>query len=354
MFKIMRREIKNYMKRPLFWIGIVVIFFGVFQSIGPYLRTHYILPDEEIANDLHDSVYAGEVFEGYVPSTEEQRRETWEKNVKEMLVLELQMDQTKAESIINEMKVMDIRKACKYLEEEYNYHGAIYTYEDSAYHKGSREEINSYLEGKLEQKSFSYYFARKFVDFSGLYMGFFATLMLSLLFMQDTRKNTYELLHTKPVSAEKYILGKVGGGFIVCFLALAILNLVFWILCCIFTKSSGFEVRLIDFLLSTCLYVLPNMLMIVCIYTLISLIFKNPLPAAPFLILYMVYSNMGSQNAEGIYGYFGRPLAIMVRFPGPFFDTALPPKVLLNQSFLILASMGIMIISIQLWKRRRI
>ena len=172
--------------------------------------------------------------------------------------------------------------------------------------------------------------------------------------MQDTRKNTYELLHTKPVSAASYLLGKVGGGFAVCLIILAILNLIFFILCSILTKSSGFEVRLMDFILATCFYILPNMLMIVSVYSLISLIFKNPLPAVPLLLLYMVYSNMGSRNAEGVYGYYGRPLAIMVRFPGTFFDTAPPPMALLNQSFLILAATGIILMSKQIWKRRRV
>ena len=111
--------------------------------------------------------------------------------------------------------------------------------------------------------------------------------------------------------------------------------------------------QLWDFVVSTVLYILPNMLMIVSIYTLISLIFKNPLPGVPLLILYMVYSNMGGRTAEGVYGYWGRPLAIMVRFPGQLFDTTPPPMVLLNQSFLILASVVIILFSIQLWKRRR-
>ena len=112
--------------------------------------------------------------------------------------------------------------------------------------------------------------------------------------------------------------------------------------------------RLWDFIVSTILYILPNMLMIVCIYTLIAFIFKNPLPGVPFLILYMTYSNMGRMNAEGIYGYWGRPLAIMVRFPGQLFDTAPPPMVLFNQSFLILMSLAILLMSVWIWKRRRI
>ena len=104
---------------------------------------------------------------------------------------------------------------------------------------------------------------------------------------------------------------------------------------------------------ASCFYILPNMLMIVCIYTLFSILFKNPLPAVPLLIIYMVYSNMGSRNAEGVCGYYGRPLAIMVRFQGRFFDTAPPPMALFNQSMLLLASAVLTGISIRLWKRRR-
>lgn len=51
-----------------------------------------------------------------------------------------------------------------------------------------------------------------------------------------------------------------------------------------------FEVHLADFLLATCFYSLPNMLMIVSVYSLISLLFKSPLPTVPLLLLYMVYS----------------------------------------------------------------
>ena len=185
-------------------------------------------------------------------------------------------------------------------------------------------------------------------------MGFTATVLLAFLFFQDMRKNTYELLHTKPVSAGKYVAGKVAGGFLVCVIILGILNLVFWAAALICTRGNGFEIRLTDFLAATCLYILPNMLMIVSVYALVSLIFKNPLPAVPLLVLYMLYSNMGSRNAEGVYGYYGRPLAIMVRFPGMLFDTAPPPMVMVNQCCLIAASFIIILICVQLFRRRRI
>jgi len=353
MSSIFKREVKNYIKKPLLWIGIAVVAFMVFQNVSPYLNIHYLAEGEEIVNDYPETSHEGDVFEGYVPMDGEARREAWEEHIQETLVSEFQMKQEEAQAVINETKGMDLMTACGYLE-EYGYYGAYNAYVKTAYHKGTREEINAYIAEKLDHRTFSYYFSRKFADFAGLFMGFFATVLFSVLFMQDTRKNTYELLHTKPVSAGAYLIGKAAGGFTVCLIILAVLNLVFFGLCSVLTKCSGFEVKLTDFLLATCLYILPNMLMIVSVYSLISLLFKSPLPAVPLLLLYMVYSNMGSRDANGVYGYYGRPLAIMVRFPGTFFDTTPPPMVLLNQSILILASAGILFISMQIWKRRRV
>lgn len=353
MWSILKREVKNYMKNPLLWLGIAIGVFMVFQNVSPYLDIHYLAEGETIVNDYPQNYRDGDVFDGYVPTKKESRREMWEERIREVLISEFEMDNEGAQSVIDEMKGMDLKTACDHLE-GYGFYNAYYEYENTTYHKGTREEINSYIAEKLENRAFSYYFSRKFADFAGVFMGFFATVLLSVLFMQDTRSNTYELLHTKPVSAGKYLSGKVGGGFAVCLITLAVLNLIFFGLCLVSAKNSGFEVHLTDFFLSTCFYIVPNMLMIVSVYSLISLLFKSPLPAVPLLLLYMVYSNMGSRNAEGIYGYYGRPLAVMVRFPGSFFDTAPPPMALLNQSFLILAAICIIFLSMQIWKRRRV
>lgn len=264
------------------------------------------------------------------------------------------MSEKEADAAMEVLHGMELKEACEYLEREYHYYGAMLAYREFAYQKGTKDEINAYIENKLRQKSFSYYFSRKFADFAGLYMGFFATIMLSALYMQDTRRTNYELLHTKPISRTGYILGKTAGGFLVCLITLGVLNLLFFAACLIYAKDSGFEVNLLDFIGATCLYILPCMLMIVCIYGLISVLFKNPLPGVPLLVLYMVYSNMGRRNAEGVFGYYGRPLAVMVRFPGLFFDTAPPPMVFMNQTFLIFASVGILLLTQWLWKRRRI
>ena len=38
---VMKREVKNYLKNPLFWVGIVVVIFGLFQILSPYLEVKY-------------------------------------------------------------------------------------------------------------------------------------------------------------------------------------------------------------------------------------------------------------------------------------------------------------------------
>lgn len=350
---IIRREILNYLKRPLFWLAIVVVIFGVFQQLKPYLNIHYITSEDELKNEYPETVHEGEVFEGYIPVSMEEHRELWEDFIQKSLVSDFGMSNEEASGVIQKVSKMEIDEACHYLEDVYGC-DTEYAWQVTTYRKGTMDEINAYIKEELEEHPFSWYFSRKFADFAGLFMGFTATILLAVLFIQDMRKNTYELLHTKPISAMQYVIGKVAGGFLIILLILGILNLIFWAACMICTNGNDFEIRLTDFLLATCLYILPNMLMIVCVYTITALLFKNPLPAVPLLFLYMIYSNMGSVNAEGDYGYYGRPLAIMVRFPGMFFDVTPPPLAMVNQICLLLVSAGIILIGIQLWRRRRI
>lgn len=353
MLAVFTREMKNYLKRPLFWLGIAIVICGVYSCVSPYLTIHYLAPGETIVNDYPETFRSAEVYEGYVPSTAEEQRKLFEQNTAALFIETWNMTAEEANAVIEEMKDMDISQACDFLETQYRYVGAINAYRSTAFRKGTPDEINAYLAQMLSENPFSYYFSRKFADFAGLFMGFFATVMLSVLFLQDTRRHTYELLHTKPIRAGSYVAGKALGGFSVCLIALVILTLTFWALCIFYTRDSGFTVRLTDFITASCLYILPNMLWIVCVYLLISLLFKNPLPAVPLLLLLMVYSNIGSRNAEGIYGYYGHPFAIMVRFLGSFFDTAPPPMALLNQSLLLAASAVILLLAASLWKRRR-
>ena len=179
----------------------------------------------------------------------------------------------------------------------------------------------------------------------------FATVLLSFLFIQDTRKSTYELLHTKPVTAVQYICGKVISGFISMLGVLVILNVIFFMLCLKTSLESGFPVTPIDFCVNSLIYIIPNLLMICCVYTITAVIFKNPLPAAPILFLHIIYSNMLTMKNDI---YYMRPFSIMVRFPGRFFETHVAKMSNINQIILVISSVILVCISVTIWKRRRV
>ncbi len=351
---IVRRELKNFLKNPLFWLGFIIVTVGVYQDTSPWLGLHYFRSDQEIAALPEVEVISdGDILGGYIPVEPEERRKLWEQEIKEALEQEFQMTEKEAESVIETMSSMEIEDACSYLEEHYGYYGAIYLYEDLIYRRGTAEEANGYIRKMLEKHPYSWYFARKFTDFSGLYLGFFAVVLLAFLFWQDTRRSNYELLHTKAVRPWQYVAGKVLGGFLILCLMLLVLNLVFTVLCGITAVREGFRWNPLDLLITSCGCILPNMLMTASVYAAASLLFRNPLPAVPLLFVYLLYSNMGSWNEEGQFGFYGRPLAIMVRFPGSFFETELPDIVRWNQLFLLAASLLLMYAAAKLWKKRR-
>ena len=148
--------------------------------------------------------------------------------------------------------------------------------------------------------------------------------------------------------------GKIAGGFTALLLPLAVMTAVFTFLCMHRGREQGFPVAVWDVFAAAAVYVLPNLLMVICVYALTAFLFKNPLPATPLLILYMVYSNMGSIGPDGNYGYYGRPLAIIVRFPGLFLDTTPPPLALMNQTALLIAAAVIIWVCVRIWKKRRV
>lgn len=123
MWQVLKREVKNYMKNPLFWIGIAAGVWMIVQDTGPYLDIHYLKEGETIVNDYPENCRDGDVFDGYVPAEKELRREMWEERIQEILISEFEMESAKAQSVIDEMKGMDIEEAGRHLE-EYGFYDA--------------------------------------------------------------------------------------------------------------------------------------------------------------------------------------------------------------------------------------
>ena len=70
MIAIFKREIRNYLKRPLFWVGVLLVIYGVFNATSPYLTTHYLTTGEEIINDQSKEKCMRAIFQPRLKSTE--------------------------------------------------------------------------------------------------------------------------------------------------------------------------------------------------------------------------------------------------------------------------------------------
>lgn len=353
---IIKKELKGFLKNPIYYAGILLIVFGLFQILQPYLKLHYWENDAQVASARLKNIADADIMDGYLPATEEEQIELALPDICRELreSLDVSKEETDAitEMFLKEKYRQDEISA--YLIDHYSYTNTDYYLQEAELRQGSAEEVNAYMEEKFGQMRYSEYFARKFADFAGLFFVFFSAVLMAFLFLQDTRKNTYELLHTKPVLAWQYVLGKIAGGFLALLLPLALITSFFTFLCLQNGKNQGFPVAVWDLFGAAIVYILPNLLMVICVYALTAFIFKNPLPATPLLILYMVYSNMGSIGPDGQYGYYGRPLAIIVRFPGLLLDTSPPPLAVMNQTLLLFAAAGVIWGCIKIWKKRRV
>lgn len=354
---IINMELKRYFRNPIFYIGAILVVLGVYSSLSPYLKIHYFNNEDEIHTLENWSEFAdADIMDGYIPTTKEEQYKMGIEKIGQVMVDEFGFNQVQKNELVNKlvMSNMSIMEVAEYMEANYSFLGAnVYFYEVQM-KQASVEEANHYISTSLDKHKYSNYFSRKFADYFSVYIIFYAILMFAFLFIRDSKRDIYELLHTKPLKAREYIIGKIIGGMSALSLVVVIITIIFDILVMLHGKSVGFPVSLWDLWISVVLLIIPNLLMVVSVYTAISVLFKSPLPAVPALVLYMIYSNMGSELEDGVFGYEIRKLAILVRFPDVFFETTIPLQAVINQITLLLGSVIIILLSIVIWRRRRV
>lgn len=353
---IICREFKNYMKNPLYWAGIIILVVSIYSCLSGYLDIHLFSSSQEAEQLKEVSSTDADVMNGYIPTTAEEQIDIGLKNIKQIFVDSYDMSEQEAEQAIQDVKAqnLSIASTIEYLENEYQFYDGKAVFIEAEQKKATSDELNEYIESRLSEHSYAYYFTKKYVDFTGFHVAFFSGILLAFLFIRDMKKDTYELLHTKPVSAGGYVLGKYLGGILPLSLAVLIITTIFTILC----QMNELQTNIIDsignMLIGTALYVMPTVLITTGIYVLISLLFRNPLPALPLILAYIVYSNMGSYDVNGNYGFYGQILGMLFRFEGNFFETEVLPVFLLNQIVLLFLTVLFISIGIWRWRKRRL
>lgn len=354
---IINMELKRYFRNPILYIGAILVALGVYSSVSPYLNIHYFVSESEIHtleewSELSDA----DIMDGYIPTTEEEQYKMGIEKIGQVMLDEFGFNQEEKEELVKQLvkSKMSYPELADYMKTNYSFMSVNVYFFEAQMKQASVEEANHYIDLSLNKQKYSKYFSRKYADYLGVYIIFYAILMFAFLFIRDSKKDIYELLHTKPLKAREYIIGKIIGGMSALTIVVVIITMIFDVLLMLYGKSQGFPVSFWDLWIAVALLIIPNLLMVISVYTLIAVLFKSPLPAVPALILYMIYSNMGTRLEDGNFGYKIRKLAILVRFPGVFFETYTPPQAVFNQIFLIVGSISIIIISILIWKRRRV
>lgn len=353
---IICREFKNYMKNPIYWIGILILLISIYSSLSGYLDIHLFSGNQEIERMDKVSPTDADVISGYIPTTTEEQLDIGLKNIKQTFVDSYDMTEQEAEQAIQEVKSqkLSVEGTIMYLEKEYQFYDGKAFFIEAEQKKATADELNNYIKSRLSEHSYAYYFTKKFADFTGFHVAFFAGILLAFLFLKDMKKDTYELLHTKPISAESYVVGKYFGGILPLSLAVLIIMIVFTILCQMNTLQTNIIDSFANMLIGTVFYVMPTVLIITAIYVLVSLLFRNPLPVLPLILAYIVYSNMGSYDANGYYGFHGKIFGMLFRFEGKFFETKTLPVFLLNQIALLILTALFIIIGIWRWRKKRL
>lgn len=354
---IFKMELKRYFRNPILYIGAILVVLGVYSNVAPYLKIDYFNNEGQIHTLENWSELAdADIMDGYIPTSREEQYKMGLEKIGQVMVDEFGFNQVQKNELVNKLvkSNMSFMEVAEYMEANYSLLSANVYFQESEMKQASVEEANHYISTSLEKHKYSNYFSRKFTDYLGVYLIFYAILMFVFLFIRDSKRDIYELLHTKPLKAREYIIGKIIGGMSALGIVVAIITMIFNVLVMLHGKSVGFPVSFLDLWISVVLLIIPNLLMVVSVYTAIALLFKSPLPAVPALLLYMIYSNMGSELVDGTYGYKIRKLAILVRFPDIFFETITPLQAVMNQIILLLGAVIIILISITIWRRRRV
>jgi len=72
---IIKKELKGFLKNPIYYVGILLIVFGLFQILQPYLKLHYWESDGQVASARLKNIADADIMNGYLPATEEEQIE---------------------------------------------------------------------------------------------------------------------------------------------------------------------------------------------------------------------------------------------------------------------------------------
>ena len=217
----------------------------------------------------------------------------------------------------------------------------------------TKGEMEEYLGNVFHDRTYTESFAYKYSEYLGIGSILFTVVIFALILARDLKKDIYALIHAKSLCGRNYIIGKMIAGVGFVYAVIIPLTLIINMIAMRVGKSYGFRVDFWDIWKRVIILDFPSILLTGCLMMFIALLFRSIMPAIPALLLYFLYSNMGTYDSSSGYIYRVRPFALFARFPMLFSELTMPRGALWNVCFACALSVVLLIASVVLWERRR-
>ena len=146
----------------------------------------------------------------------------------------------------------------------------------------------------------------------------------------------------------------IQGNFLVVLFAEFAVTIFMQILVFNHASKTGLPYHFMDLWYAVFIMLVPFDLLIATVFMFFSIAFNNSIIGIPIVILHLVYSNMGQIGDNGLFGYSIRPFSLIIRFADMFLENNFSINIYMNQLLIMILVVALNIISIIVWRRKRI
>lgn len=150
---IIKMTIKDIIKQPFYYIGLILCCCYVYVNLCQYLNVQYFENDSQIVTLDENSISDEDIINGYIPVNDSEKEQLALSTIYKNLVEELDVEPNEAKDVIKEYKQgISIDDFANYLDENYGYKSAEYAFYDANMKQATIEEANNYIREKLVKK----------------------------------------------------------------------------------------------------------------------------------------------------------------------------------------------------------
>lgn len=351
-WKLARKDMDLLIRNPITYLGIILMIWIVFYTVSPFWNLYGNVRDEK-SSVVYDS--DGEIEDGYIPTPTEVVYQNVMQELREALISDCSLSEEAADKEIKKIQENEwsMDQIAQYFKDKYSLNGVKSIFALYEYMWATKGEMEEYLGNVFHDRTYTESFAYKYSEYLGIGSILFTVVIFALILARDLKKDIYALIHAKSLCGRNYIIGKMIAGVGFVYAVIIPLTLIINMIAMRVGKSYGFRVDFWDIWKRVIILDFPSILLTGCLMMFIALLFRSIMPAIPALLLYFLYSNMGTYDSSSGYIYRVRPFALFARFPMLFSELTMPRGALWNVCFACALSVVLLIASVVLWERRR-